>query len=137
MARTALTYIATEYNLTREEMVEIAGGQYSSRNTTGLIADIDGGVLYAQNRRDAATMAARAEAYATSRDAAQATTEAHPEADPEIPATPAQVSYIMSLIHRGAHQEGGFMFGPTTPAGVAALSKGVASLYITSLTGRY
>ena len=133
MARTALTYIATEYNLTREEMVEIAGGQYSSRNATGLIADIDGGVLYAQNRRDAETMAARAEAYATRRDAAQSTTEAHPE----TPATPAQVSYIMSLIHRGAHQEGGFMVGPTTPAGVAALSKGVASLYITSLTGRY
>ena len=31
MARTALTYIATEHDLTREEMLEIAGGQYSSR----------------------------------------------------------------------------------------------------------
>ena len=30
MARTTLTYIANEYDLTREEMLEIAGGQYTT-----------------------------------------------------------------------------------------------------------
>ena len=133
MARTALTYIATEHNLTREEMLEVAGGQYSSRNTAGLVFDIDAGVLYAKSRRDADAIQRLAAEYAARRDAAQA-----PATETSEPmATPRQVAYIMTLIGRGAHEEGGFYKGPTTEAGVRALPKAHASLYITSLTGKY
>lgn len=52
-------------------------------------------------------------------------------------ATDRQVDYIMSLLRSGRHQEGGFMTGPTTREGVAAMSKREASAYITSLTGQY
>lgn len=52
-------------------------------------------------------------------------------------ATPRQVEFIMDLIHRGAHEEGGFMTGPTTRDEVAKMSRQAASGYITSLQGRY
>lgn len=52
-------------------------------------------------------------------------------------ATPRQVDYIMSLIARGAHLEGGYYQGPTTREGVAAMTKASASAYINSLTNRY
>ncbi|MDO4610942.1 hypothetical protein [Corynebacterium sp.] len=53
------------------------------------------------------------------------------------PATSAQVSYIMDLLHQGAADEGGFFRGPRTLEGVRALSRRDASQYIDSLTGEY
>ena len=50
-------------------------------------------------------------------------------------ATPAQVDFIMALIAKGAHEEGGYIDGPVTRAGVAAMSSRAASAYIYSLRG--
>ncbi|MBF9011270.1 hypothetical protein [Corynebacterium phoceense] len=52
-------------------------------------------------------------------------------------ATPRQVEYIMTLIARGAHEEGGFYSGPTTREKVAMMDRKSASLYIDSLKGNY
>lgn len=52
-------------------------------------------------------------------------------------ATPRQVEYIMALIDRGAHEEGGFYSGPTTSEKVAMMDRKSASLYIDSLKGSY
>ena len=52
-------------------------------------------------------------------------------------ATPRQVEYIMALIDRGAHEEGGFYSGPTTREKVAMMDRKSASLYIDSLKGNY
>ena len=52
-------------------------------------------------------------------------------------ATPRQVEYIMALIDRGAHEEGGFYSGPTTREKVAMMDRKSASLYIDSLKGSY
>lgn len=65
--------------------------------------------------------------------AAAATTEAPAE---EV-ATSKQVDFIMTMIARGAHTEGGFVRGPRTREAVATLTKSQASLYITSLKGEY
>lgn len=51
------------------------------------------------------------------------------------PATPAQVDFIMALIAKGAHEEGGYIDGPVTRAGVAAMGSRAASAYIYSLRG--
>ena len=50
-------------------------------------------------------------------------------------ATPAQVEFIMSLLSKGAHEEGGYIDGPVTHAGVAAMGRRAASAYIDSLRG--
>ena len=50
-------------------------------------------------------------------------------------ATNAQIDYIMSLIAKGAHEEGGYIDGPVTRAGVAAMTSRAASAYIDSLRG--
>lgn len=52
-------------------------------------------------------------------------------------ATERQIDYIMGLIDRGAHEEGGFIAGPITRSEVAKMSKTEASQYITSLKGAY
>lgn len=58
-----------------------------------------------------------------------------------LPATPRgtitdkQVTYILSLL--GNRDEGGFYNGPTTLAGIQAMSRQDASLYIDSLSGNY
>lgn len=72
-------------------------------------------------------------AYSSIREQAQTprTTDGEPLA------TPKQVEFIMTLIHRGAHEEGGYMTGPTIRDGVAAMGRREASAYIDSLTGRY
>lgn len=67
--------------------------------------------------------------------AAPAVTTATPVARGTI--TEAQATYILRLISRGAHEEGGFFAGPTDAAGVYAMSREDASLYIDSLTDRY
>ncbi|MGO5328690.1 hypothetical protein ACTQ0G_13125 [Oscillospiraceae bacterium LCP21S3_A1] len=51
--------------------------------------------------------------------------------------TDTQIATILDLIADGAHEEGGFYSGPTTEAGVRAMSRDDAATYITSLTGRY
>lgn len=51
--------------------------------------------------------------------------------------TDTQIETIMDLIHDGAHEEGGFYSGPTTRAGVEAMTREDASTYITSLKGDY
>ena len=50
-------------------------------------------------------------------------------------ATPAQVNFIMALIAKGAHEEGGYIDGPVTRSGVAAMGSRAASAYIDSLRG--
>lgn len=50
-------------------------------------------------------------------------------------ATPAQVDFILSLIAKGAHEEGGYIDGPVTRAGVSAMGSRAASAYIDSLRG--
>ena len=52
-------------------------------------------------------------------------------------ATRAQVERIMDLINAGAHEEGGYYSGPTTRAGVEAMSREDAATYIDSLTDQY
>ena len=54
-------------------------------------------------------------------------------------ATDRQVSYILSLLgsRTRSGEEGGFMSGPTTAAGVRKLTRQQASTYITSLKGQY
>ncbi|MGN8718585.1 hypothetical protein ACTQ43_12865 [Segatella copri] len=51
--------------------------------------------------------------------------------------TDTQIATILDLVAAGAHEEGGFYAGPTTEAGVRAMSRDDAATYITSLTGRY
>ena len=51
--------------------------------------------------------------------------------------TAAQVERIMDLIDTGAHEEGGHYSGPTTRAGVEAMSREDAATYIDSLTDQY
>lgn len=83
--------------------------------------------------KDAAYLAAKeAEAEAQEREYLAATLPAS-----ETPATARQVAFIMRLIARGAHHEGGFYIGPTTREGVEQMTKGAASAYITSLLGEY
>ncbi|NDO78469.1 hypothetical protein GKZ75_09590 [Kocuria indica] len=91
----------------------------------------DGGKLYALGRKDEAAIRAWAERIAPQ------PTETPVPAQPQALATEPQVRYIMSLLNRGAHEEGGFMNGPTTEDGVRKLSKAAASSYITSLKGEY
>ena len=42
----------------------------------------------------------------------------------------------MALIAKGAHEEGGYIDGPVTRAGVAAMGSRAASAYIDSLRGK-
>ena len=85
-------------------------------------------------KRAAARKAAKVEkAAATAKAPAQ--TDAAPTA--ANLATPRQVEYIMALIARGAHEEGGFYSGPTTREKVAMMDRKSASLYIDSLKGNY
>lgn len=51
--------------------------------------------------------------------------------------TDTQAATILDLIADGAHEEGGYYAGPTTRAGVLALSREDATHYITSLRGEY
>lgn len=51
--------------------------------------------------------------------------------------TDSQAREILTLIDYGAHTEGGFMSGPTDEAGVLALSREDAALYLDSLNGTY
>lgn len=53
----------------------------------------------------------------------------------QTPATARQVEYILSLLAR--HGGGGFYTGPRDRAGIAALTRQQASLYIDSLTDNY
>lgn len=76
--------------------------------------------------------------YATYRAfKARQTTPATPSTPPVEAATPKQIDFIMSLIGRGAHKEGGYFSGPTTRTEVAKLTKRQASQYIDSLKGGY
>ena len=43
--------------------------------------------------------------------------------------------FILALIAKGAHEEGGYIDGPVTSAGVAAMGSRAASAYIDSLRG--
>ncbi|MBB5110107.1 hypothetical protein [Streptomyces spectabilis] len=54
-------------------------------------------------------------------------------------ATPRQADYILQLLalRERLGEEGGFMTGPTTRAGIEELSKAGASAYIDSLKGSY
>ena len=53
-------------------------------------------------------------------------------------ATERQVSYILTLLARGAGDEGGYISGgPTTRDQIARMTRRQASDYIDSLTGRY
>jgi hypothetical protein len=54
-------------------------------------------------------------------------------------ATPRQVDYIFNLLAQRAASgvAGGFMTGPTDRAGIEAMTKSEASIYITSLTEDY
>ena len=71
-------------------------------------------------KRAAARKAAKAEkAAATTKAPAETTTT--PTA--VNLATPRQVEYIMALIDRGAHEEGGFYSGPTTREKVAMMDQ--------------
>lgn len=75
--------------------------------------------------------------------ARQVATEKHAEREmaeaiervQETLATPKQVDYIMTLLRK--HEGGGYMTGPTTREGVAALDRQTASAYIDSLKGEY
>lgn len=74
--------------------------------------------------------------------ATKAATAKAPAKTAQVPApvnlaTPRQVEYIMALIDRGAHEEGGFYNGPTTREKVAMMDRKSASLYIDSLKGSY
>ena len=84
---------------------------------------------------DVPAIEAPAEVVAAAEVATPAVTTATPVARGTI--TEAQATYILRLISRGAHEEGGFFAGPTDAAGVYAMSREDASLYIDSLTDRY
>ncbi|MFB9776101.1 hypothetical protein [Brevibacterium otitidis] len=78
----------------------------------------------------------RAWAARRSRPAAVETTGGAAHAAPL--ATEKQVNYIMRLIDRGAHEEGGFISGgPTTIDQVRRMTRRDASMYIDSLTSNY
>ncbi|WP_341741291.1 hypothetical protein [Trueperella pyogenes] len=52
-------------------------------------------------------------------------------------ATPRQVEFILDLIAKGRHEEGGFFIGPTSREEIKKMTRANASLYITSLLGDY
>lgn len=110
--------------------LDIAGLNRRLGYSSGAVTE-DGGRYYAASRR--VESAVYNLFYAIPAPTAPA-----PAAQAAAPlASERQVSYIMSLIHRGAHHEGGFFSGPTTLAGVQSLTRSEASTYIDSLTGRY
>ena len=84
---------------------------------------------------DVPAIEAPAEVVAAAEVATPAVTTATPVVRGTI--TEAQATTILRLISRGAHEEGGFFAGPTDAAGVYAMSREDASLYIDSLTDRY
>jgi len=93
---------------------------------------------------EATTAAHKAQAYSDKRGAEIAANQAAKIAAATAPtarladhATPRQVDYILSLIARGAHEEGGYYDGPTTRTGIQQMTKASASAYIDSLTSRY
>lgn len=132
--------------------VEFEAGYYVSLAGLYDIVDRDRFRFATQAEAEAAIPAAaeflakRAQA-AAERRAQQAAKQAETDAvfaaatapAPTAPAlaTERQVDYIMTLIARGAHEEGGFLSGPTTRQDVATLTRREASTYIDSLTGRY
>ena len=94
----------------------------------------DNGELMAMGRNVEAKI--RAWAARRSRPAAVETDAGAARAVPL--ATEKQVSYIMALIARGAHEEGGFISGgPTTYDEVRKMTRRDASMYIDSLTSNY
>ena len=95
-----------------------------------------------EEQRIAERAAARKAAKATKAATTKAATTKAPAETTTAPtagnlATPRQVEYIMTLIARGAHEEGGFYSGPTTREKVAMMDRKSASLYIDSLKGNY
>lgn len=126
MAEHDITYVTEQYNVDAEKLVEKVCAMSKWINPVY----IENGRLIAKSRGDEQAAIYWAQRIAT--PAAPAKTAARPDR-----ATERQVSYIMSLISQGAHEEGGFIAGPTTRAEIAKLTKAEASAYITSLKGNY
>lgn len=97
----------------------------------------DNGKLYAQGRKSENMVRAWAARHAADQHIEETGTEPTTKR-PAAPITERQINYIMTLIGRGAHEEGGFISGPApTYQELQAWDRRTASAYIDSLTGNY
>lgn len=139
--------LRTDYEQRREAGVEVripydAGDVRSAAKAAGAlwVADRKVWSIPADRADEIAAMvtAWRREAdIAEAADKARTAERAAASVMPEALASPAQVDYIMKLLARRHGDDSGFMVGPTTRAGVAAMSRSDASIYIASLKGDY
>lgn len=134
-AWTVTTEIATISAATGQDYTAIAAdlGIYIGIERYAADGTIDG--LFVSGRRDYERVEAAAAKWAR----AMNPTPARPAASAGAPlATERQVSYILTILARGAGDEGGYISGgPTTRDQIARLTRRQASDYIDSLTGRY